>query len=386
MFNVTVVDGKRILKYMIAVIIIVIIAVLIKQITLKKRETLESSVQKVTEQIYSNSFLKSIDTTIASARYLNNSNSSGNTIFNNSFVGNILDSQLNAKNRIVANKTDDIDNIAVEDNNIVNDEGNNVVNSEIPDNIVTQVIDEKNIKASYTNSYESVEIKNKSGYELTADMLVPDITLEDKQNIIIFHTHACESYTPSEGFNYQMTGNYRTTDLNYNVTRVGTELENHLKNRAYNVIHDTTLHDYPSYSGSYDNSMRTVKNILTNSTAQLIIDLHRDAVGSGSDYGPTVKINDEVVAQLMIVVGTDAGGLEHPNWRENLKFAVKLQAKGNELYPGLFRPINLSTARYNQNLSKGALIIEVGATANTMEQCLGSMKYLASVIDEVMQE
>ena len=163
MFNVTVVDGKRILKYMIAVIIIVIIAVLIKQITLKKRETLESSVQKVTEQIYSNSFLKSIDTTIASARYLNNSNSSGNTIFNNSFVGNILDSQLNAKNRIVANKTDDIDNIAVEDNNIVNDEGNNVVNSEIPDNIVTQVIDEKNIKASYTNSYESVEIKNKSG-------------------------------------------------------------------------------------------------------------------------------------------------------------------------------------------------------------------------------
>ena len=72
MFNVTVVDGKRILKYMIAVIIIVIIAVLIKQITLKKRETLESSVQKVTEQIYSNSFLKSIDTTIASARYLNN--------------------------------------------------------------------------------------------------------------------------------------------------------------------------------------------------------------------------------------------------------------------------------------------------------------------------
>lgn len=165
----------------------------------------------------------------------------------------------------------------------------------------------------------------------------------------------------------------------------GSLLTKLLQDRGYNVIHDTTLHDYPSYSGSYSNSMATVSNILNNSTAQVIIDLHRDAVGSGTDYGPTVKINDEIAAQLMIVVGTDAGGLEHPNWRENLKFAVELQSKANELYPGLFRPITLSTSRYNQNLSKGAIIIEVGATANTMEQCLVSMKYLASVIDEMMK-
>lgn len=166
----------------------------------------------------------------------------------------------------------------------------------------------------------------------------------------------------------------------------GDDLTKILQNKGYNVIHNTTLHDYPSYSGSYSNSLKTVSNILTNTDAQFLIDLHRDAVGSGSDYGPTVQINDEVAAQLMIVVGTDAGGLEHPNWRENLKFAIKLQAKANEMYPGLFRPINLSTARYNQNLSKGGIIIEVGATANTMEQCLTSMKYLASVIDEVMKE
>lgn len=174
--------------------------------------------------------------------------------------------------------------------------------------------------------------------------------------------------------------------MNYTVARVGNELTEGLQARGYNVIHDTTLHDYPSYSGSYSNSMQTVSNILTNSSAQMIIDLHRDAVGNGSEYGPTVKINDEVAAQLMIVIGTDAGGLEHPNWRENLKFAIKLQAKANELYPGLFRPIQLSTARYNQNLSKGAIIIEVGATGNTMEQCLVSMKYLSSVIDETMKE
>ena len=160
-----------------------------------------------------------------------------------------------------------------------------------------------------------------------------------------------------------------------------------LQNRGYNVIHDTKLHDFPAYTGSYDRSYQTVSGILNSGcTSQVIIDLHRDAVGSGTEYGPTIKINDDIAAQLMIVVGTDAGGLTHPNWKNNLKFSVKLQSKANEMYPGLFRPINLSTSRYNQQLAKGAIIIEVGATGNTMEQCLTSMKYLASVIDEVMKE
>ena len=87
----------------------------------------------------------------------------------------------------------------------------------------------------------------------------------------------------------------------------------------------------------------------------------------------------------MFVIGTDGGGLEHPNWNQNLKFAIKVQEKANELYPGLFKPIILRNSRYNQHLTKAACIIEVGATGNTMEQCLGSMKYLAKVMSEVMK-
>lgn len=381
MFNVTVIDGKKILKCIIAVVIIAILAVMLKQ-NKKSQENVKQTVQNTAEKIYSNSYIDDcMNLNIASIRYLNNSNN-GQTNAKRSFISNVLSSELEVNNRIVAKKFDEIIN-----NTELNiDDKSEIINAEIPDNITTQVIDENNIKATYTNSYKNVEIKNKSGYELTEDMLVPDIDLENKKDIIIFHTHACESYTPSENYNYQQTGNYRTTDSNYNMVKVGNDLTELLKYRGYNVTHDTTLHDYPSYSGSYGNSMQTVSNILTNSNAQMLIDLHRDAVGNGSEYGPTVKINDEVVAQLMIVIGTDAGGLEHPNWRENLKFAIKLQAKANEMYPGLFRPINLSSARYNQNLSKGAMVIEVGATGNTMEQSLASMKYLASVIDEVMKE
>ena len=87
----------------------------------------------------------------------------------------------------------------------------------------------------------------------------------------------------------------------------------------------------------------------------------------------------------MFVIGTDGSGLEHQNWNQNLKFAVKVQEKANEMYPGLFKSIILRNSRYNQHLTKAASIIEVGATGNTMDQCLVSMKYLAKVISEVVK-
>ena len=117
--------------------------------------------------------------------------------------------------------------------------------------------------------------------------------------------------------------------------------------------------------------------------SDIIIDLHRDAIWSDANYATSVQIEDEVAAQLMLVIGTDGGGREHPNWINNLSYAVKLQEKANELYPNLFRPIILRNSRYNQHLASGAIIVEVGATGNTMEQCLVSMKYLAKIISEV---
>lgn len=181
-------------------------------------------------------------------------------------------------------------------------------------------------------------------------------------------------------------GNFRTTDLNFSVAGVGTELEDCLKTKGYTIWHNLNYHDYPAYTGSYSRSFKTVENMLTEApTTQLAIDLHRDAIGNMSNYAPCVKIDDEQVAQLMFVIGTNGGGMEHPNWQNNLKFAIKIQAKANELYPGLFRPIILRNSRYNQNLTDAACIIEVGATGNTLEQAKGAMKYLSNVIYEVMK-
>ena len=180
-----------------------------------------------------------------------------------------------------------------------------------------------------------------------------------------------------------MTGNYRTTNLDYSVVRVGTELTKYLEKKKFNVVHNITYHDYPAYSGSYARSLETVQELLIAEDTQIVIDLHRDAVGSSSSYAPTVKINDQYAAQLMFVIGTDGGGLEHSNWKQNLKIAVKIQEKANEMYPGLFRPIIIRNSRYNQHVTTGASIIEVGATGNTMEQCILSMQCLANVFSEV---
>ncbi len=185
------------------------------------------------------------------------------------------------------------------------------------------------------------------------------------------------------GYEYEMTGNYRTTDLNYSVARVGTELTNYLKNKGFNVEHNITYHDYPSYSGSYARSLQTVQELLIGKDTQFVIDLHRDAVGSSNSYAPTVKINGNYAAQMMFVIGTNGGGLEHPDWNKNLKMAVKIQQKANEMYPGLFRPIIIRNSRYNQHVSTGACIIEVGATGNTMDQCILSMQCLANIYAEV---
>ena len=248
----------------------------------------------------------------------------------------------------------------------------------------TEVVTPNPIAENANVQYGNVKIKNQTTYNLTEDILNPDIKIDNK-NILIFHTHSCESYTPSEKYQYTQTGNYRTTDKNYSVIRVGTELENYLKQYNINVIHDTSYHDYPSYTGSYTRSLQTVENILKTNQSDIIIDLHRDAVGSRPDYAPTVKIGDDYAAQIMFVIGTNEGGLWHPNWQQNLKFAVKVQQKAEEMYPGLFKPIMLTKSRYNQHTGKYANIMEIGSTGNTLDQCLTSMKYLSAVLNEVLK-
>ncbi|MCI9016089.1 MAG: stage II sporulation protein P [Clostridia bacterium] len=374
MINVTVINLKTSIKYLVWVVILA--TGLACTSFFIKNSTKITFIQKISTI----SFNKCLDITLPDIEGKINRLEESKITSRSSNIKRVLGVELSMMDNIKNNDT-----ITSNDINLI--EEDILEETDIADtNIKTEEIKEHNITAKYNLTYGTVKVKNESKKEITEDILIPNISLENKKDILIFHTHTCESYTPSEKFNYEMTGSYRTTDLNFTVARVGRELKNYLNTYDFNVIHDETYHDYPAYSGSYGKSLTTVENLLKSQpNTQIILDLHRDAIGSNSDYAPSVKIGDEVAAQMMFVIGTDGGGLEHLNWQQNLKFAVKLQEKANELYPGLFRPIIVRNSRYNQHLSKAATIIEVGATGNTMEQCIVSMKYLSKILDEIMK-
>ena len=275
-------------------------------------------------------------------------------------------------------------NTEEKNNNNVSEENpqNETSNGEINRELTVTEVDNSGVNPRYTDEYNGVFINNGTNYQLTQEMLTPDVEV-NKNKVVIYHTHTCESYTPTEQYQYTASGNFRTIDLNFSVSRVGDELEKWLSTYGCTVIHDRTYHDYPAYNGSYSRSLVTAQNVLsTNQDADIVIDLHRDAIADET-YGPRVKIGDEYVSQLMFVIGTDGANSAHTNWLQNLKFAIKVQQKANELYPGLFKPIILRNSEYNQHVAKAACIIEVGSTGNTLEESMGAMKYLARIIEEM---
>ena len=379
MFNVTVVNIKGLLKFLVFIILMCgIIFFIYSSVSSEKLSNEINS--NVTEEKKSKYISFILNKTIPGIGQINGTDmilSETTYSETGSVVQFLLAYQLPAMKALSPLDTNNSDNPPVE---IAQNTETTPEVSHADTNVTTEVIP-NNVPNKYTDDYNGVEIKNGTNYNLTED-----INLDfNKKDIMIFHTHTCESYTPTEQYSYEETGTFRSTDLNYSVVKVGDVLTEQLQSYGFNVVHDKTYHDYPAYSGSYGRSQATVKNLLnSHAGTDIIIDLHRDAIGDTS-YAPSVKIGDEVVSQLMFVIGTDGGGLEHPNWKENLKFAIKVQEKVNELYPGLFRPILLRNSRYNQQLGKAACIIEVGATGNTLEQSMGSMKYLSKILDEVLK-
>lgn len=408
MFNVTVLKMKDIIKYLVGILITIIIVMTTTRYfssqseenqkeKFKPLEKIVSLFSKIPEKILTSNL--SSELPIIKYFEQNNEIKQENLKNEKSIYEKILQSEISTmgsiqENAILANKndeeqianTEENENTEIKDNEKVEETSNTNNQDKIEEpGTKTEVVTNNPITESFNVQYGAVKIKNQTSYTLTEEIMNPDITIDNK-NIILFHTHSCESYTASEKYQYTPTGNYRTTDLQYTVTNVGTELQKQLQQYGYSVTHDTSYHDYPSYNGSYTNSLKTVQNILTTYQADIIMDVHRDAIGSRPDYAPTVKIGEnDYAAQIMFVIGTNAGGLYHPNWNQNLKFAIKIQQKAEEMYPGLFKPIMLTESRYNQHTGKYASIIEVGATGNTMEQCLTSMKYLARIMKEVLQ-
>ncbi|MBE6959723.1 MAG: hypothetical protein E7448_03245 [Ruminococcaceae bacterium] len=234
---------------------------------------------------------------------------------------------------------------------------------------------------------EKVDLINDSGYKLDLEPLLTtalswDLT-DGQPAVLILHTHATEAYTPSTGAEYAASGDYRTLDAHYNMVSVGEEVARILRDGGVEVIHDKTYHDYPSYNGSYGNARNTIAAYLEQyPSIRMVLDIHRDAaaMSSGGQLNTSATVGGQPSAQIMVVIGTDASGNYHPNWRENLALALKLSAQLERENPGITRPIHLRPERFNMDMTVGSLLVEVGAAGDTHEEAMLAANALARAV------
>lgn len=236
----------------------------------------------------------------------------------------------------------------------------------------------------------SLEIRNETDYDIDFTQLpaLPEGLDFDcgEPVVLIVHTHGSESYAQDLE---QTNSVFRSQDETQSVIAVGEVIAQTLEKRGYGVVHDKTLCDYPEYTGAYSRSRTVIQeNLEQYPSLLLVLDVHRDAVenSDGTQMRMACTLGNGEASQLMLVVGSDGGGLEHPDWRQNLSLAAVLQARLSASYPGMMRPVNLRTERFNQDLGALSLLVEVGASGNTLEEaktsagCFGDM--LAAVLDD----
>ena len=169
---------------------------------------------------------------------------------------------------------------------------------------------------------------------------------------------------------------------------MGDELAKTLEEAGLHVLHDPTLHDYPEYSGAYNRSLDAVNAYLEQyPTIAFVLDVHRDAISDsdGTPYKVVSNVAGLNAAQMSFVIGTDGGGLEHPQWRENLKLAAAIQEHLSGSCPTLMRPITVRNSRYNQHTTTGSLLVEMGAAGNSLDEALLSARLLGQAMAEVLQ-
>lgn len=219
----------------------------------------------------------------------------------------------------------------------------------------------------------------------------PDITISSgtEPQVLIMHTHTTESYELQDADFYDKTYNARTLDNSQNMVRVGDEIVKQLENAGIGVIHDTTVHDYPSYNGAYDRSAVTVKKYLAEyPTIKVVIDVHRDAIerDGGVRVAPTTTVNGKKAAQFMIIAGCDDGTMNMPNYMQNLRFAAMIQDNASTMFPTLARPVLFSYRHYNQDLTYGSLLVEVGGHANTLDEAIYSGELFGKALAQTLAQ
>lgn len=254
------------------------------------------------------------------------------------------------------------------------------------------VISVQNMRGSDT--IPGVAIRNSSGKtfdfqtELTRKALPTLQTNVKEPQVLIMHTHTTEGFLTYTADYYNPADVARSKDHSRNICAAGAAIAKSLEAAGVAVIHDTTIHDNPQYTGAYTRSEQTVKNILQQyPSIKVVLDVHRDAImpNDTTHVKPTATVNGKSAAQLMLITGVSSTDtMPHKDWQYNLSFGLQLQKALQADYPDLMRPLSLVSSRYNQHLSHGSILVEVGSDVNTVEEAVYSGELLGKTIAKLL--
>lgn len=251
--------------------------------------------------------------------------------------------------------------------------------------IISQYISPYQAKTSYNGVYmknntsAAVDIK-----ALLGKTYIGKLQKNGEPQVLIMHTHTTETYMGQDSEYYTEEYTSRSTDNTKNMVAVGNKIAEKLNSAGWTTLHATHQHDYPQYNGSYGRSAATVKEYLEKyPSIKIVLDIHRDAVSAGGQ--DKVKLVTEIggkkAAQVMLVMGSQTGSVTgHPKWQENLSLALRLQQMIEVKYPTLARPLSLVSSKYNQNLTNGSILIEIGTDANTLSEACYSAELVGEAI------
>ena len=235
-------------------------------------------------------------------------------------------------------------------------------------------IDESLIIKGSPENVEAVWEDQASQQTATGDVL--DSASSGAPLVLIYHTHATESYQPVS------TGNFHSVEEEGTVREVGKVLKGALEAKGISVLHDKTLHDSPSYSKSYSRSLDTAQQLLAaNPSIRVIIDLHRDAASYTENGKHTFTAEGKTVAQFCLVVGEG-----NANAEALTRFANRINQKANSMYPGFSRGIIMKEYKYNQYIADNHILLEMGNNQNNIEEVKASAALFAQVLEEILKE
>ena len=260
-----------------------------------------------------------------------------------------------------------------EDENIVNKDDDYIKFHIGEENIPTLNKSEESEKTDETTSVVSSEYKN--NIRLT----------KDNPTMLIYHTHAGETYLDSPEGNYHSQNN-----KDKSVIEIGTLLTEQLNKKGWGIAHSTKYHDYPQFTKSYVNSLETVKSMLNNyKSINIALDLHRDGrdLKTEDDIKKesermTTTYKGEKVAKFFFVVG-----MKNENINEVQSLAEDITKFAQSKYPELVLPIvKKQYGKFNQYMAKNHMLIEIGSNGTTSEEAKASVKYVAEILDEYFKQ